>query len=283
MSALGMLLDDARRLSGALAQRVFTLTHHGLALLGVGLLSVVLLLTARPEWRQVGEIKLFGWLQERQVELTGMVSDLLASDRATAADPRELPKQQAAVTFWLSKKYRIAPEPLSVLVAEAYDLGARIQIEPTLILSVMAIESGFNPFAQSPVGAQGLMQVMTRVHSDKYQSFGGQFAAFDPLANLRVGAKVLSDAIRRNGSIEAGLRAYVGASSPDMDGGYPERVVAEQQRLKQVAQGRSVPWWPTPSPSPAIKPSAAAGLMQTAASAHTDPATAHVALADRSL
>jgi len=43
-----------------------------------------------------------------------------AIDRTTAARPDELPRAQAAVAFWLSKKYRVAPEPLSVLVSEAY-------------------------------------------------------------------------------------------------------------------------------------------------------------------
>ena len=59
----------------------------------------------------------------------------------------------------------------------------------------MAIESGFNPFAQSPVGAQGLMQVMTGVHKEKYENFGGKLAAFDPVTNLRVGVKVLQECI----------------------------------------------------------------------------------------
>jgi hypothetical protein len=60
---------------------------------------------------------------------------------------------------------------------------------------VVAIESNFNPFAQSAVGAQGLMQVMTRVHNQKYEAFGGTLAAFDPVSNLRVGVQVLRECI----------------------------------------------------------------------------------------
>ena len=105
----------------------------------------------------------------------------------------------------------------------------------------MAVESGFNPFAQSPVGAQGLMQVMTGVHSDKYEIFGGRLAAFDPVTNLRVGVKVLQECIQRAGSVQAGLKFYVGAANLVDDGGYADKVMAEHGRLRQVATGRAVP------------------------------------------
>ena len=242
MSASKKLITSLRRFTSVVTQGFFEITHNSFALIGIAVLCTAIAMVARPELRQIGEIKLFGWLQERQFEVTGLVSDLIASDRATAADPQELPKQQAAVAIWLSKKYRVAPEPLSALVSEAYDIGSRAKLDPTLILAVMAIESGFNPFAQSPVGAQGLMQVMTRVHHDKYQSFGGKFAAFDPLANLRVGVKVLQDCIRVAGSVEGGLKSYVGAANIEEDGGYTAKVLMEHAKLQQVAAGRSVPF-----------------------------------------
>jgi hypothetical protein len=158
----------------------------------------------------------------------------------TVALPHELPKQQAKVAFWLSRKYRVAPEPVGALVAEAFEIGERAKLDPTLILAIMAIESRFNPFAQSPVGAQGLMQVMTRVHTDKYENFGGKLAAFDPLTNLRVGAKVLQDCIKRAGSIEGGLRLYVGAVTTDGNW-YVDRVIAEHLRIQSVALGKPMP------------------------------------------
>jgi hypothetical protein len=241
MTASNNMSSGLRQALAAVTKGFFQLTHNSFALIGLAVLFAAMALVARPELRQIGEIKLFSWLQERQQEVSGMVSDLVAIDRATAADPMELPKQQAALAFWLSKKYRVAPEPISALVSEAYSIGARVKLDPTLILAVMAVESGFNPFAQSAVGAQGLMQVMTKIHSDKYQSFGGKFAAFDPLANLHVGVKVLQDCIRVAGSVEGGLRYYVGAANMEDDGGYTAKVLAEYARLQQVAQGRKVP------------------------------------------
>jgi soluble lytic murein transglycosylase-like protein len=225
------------------ARGLMTLTRNSSALVGLAVIFTLLALATQPDLRRLGEVRLSGWLQNRQIQAlgtTGIQAEPEAVDRATAADPRDLPKQQAAVAFWLSKKYRVAPEPLSALVAEAFELGNRTKLDPTLILAVMAVESGFNPFAQSAVGAQGLMQVMTRVHSDKYDNFGGQLAAFDPVSNLRVGVKVLQECIARAGSVEVGLRYYVGAANTEDDGGYAAKVMAEQGRLRAVSVGQKV-------------------------------------------
>jgi hypothetical protein len=222
---------------------------------GLAVVFSVLTLLARPDLRQLGESQLMSWLQDRKAQALGMVPELDAVDRATAINPKELPRQQAAVAYWLSRKYRVAPEPLSALVAEAYEIGHRNKIDPTLLLAVMAVESGFNPFAQSPVGAQGLMQVMTGVHIDKYENFGGKLAAFDPVTNLRVGARVLQECIQRAGSVDGGLKFYVGAALLNDDGGYAEKVQAEHARLQEVAAGRNVPIAP-PVLHPVNPPSA---------------------------
>jgi hypothetical protein len=83
--------------------------------------------------------------------------------------------------------------------------------------------------------------VMTGIHSDKYDNFGGKLAAFDPVTNLRVGAKVLQECIQRAGSVPAGLKFYVGAALHPDDGGYAEKVLSEHARLQAVAAGRAVP------------------------------------------
>ena len=264
MTGLRQIAIGLRTVASDIADGFFEITHNGFALLGLAVVFGAITLTARPDLRQSGEEKLIGWLQERQVALLGTPEpvELDAIDRATAANPKDLPKQQAAVAYWLSKKYRVAPEPLSALVTEAYEIGARTKLDPTLILAIMAIESGFNPFAQSSVGAQGLMQVMTRVHTDKYDNFGGHFAAFDPVTNLRVGVKVLQECIARAGSLEGGLRYYVGAANLPDDGGYASKVLAEHARLLQVAQGRAV----TTTPPAPVRPAAPPPVMLKAIS-----------------
>ena len=161
--------------------------------------------------------------------------------RATAVDPAvTCHANRRRWRSWLSSRYKVAPEPVSRIVQEAWHLGQRAKLDPTLILAVLAVESSFNPFAQSPVGAQGLMQVMTRIHDDKYQNFGGQHAAFDPLTNLRVGVQVLKDCIAQAGSVEGGLKYYVGAANLPDDGGYAAKVLGEQSHLKHVAAGKNV-------------------------------------------
>ncbi len=219
----------------------FLITHSGLALLGLGVFCALVLFSTQPNLRSAAEVELIDWLQNRHDIDLGFQSNADAIDRATAADPRDLPQDQANIAMWLSRKYRVAPEPISALVAEAFDISPRNRLDPTLVLAVMAIESSFNPFAQSSVGAQGLMQVRTKIHSDKYEDYGGDMAAFDPIANLHVGVAVLKESISRNGSVEAGLRQYVGAANSGEDGGYIVKVLAEQQRLQDVALGRLVP------------------------------------------
>lgn len=254
-SSLANIADD-------IAQGFFEITHNSFALLGLAVVFAVITLTARPDLRQAGEAKLMSWLQERQEAAIGF-TEPDAIDRATAANPKDLPRQQAAVAFWLSKKYNVAPEPLSVLVAEAFEIGQKTKLDPTLILAIMAIESGFNPFAQSPVGAQGLMQVMTNIHHAKYENFGGKLAAFDPVTNLRVGVKVLQECIARAGSVEAGLRFYVGAANLESDGGYAAKVMAEHARLLAVVSGRAPVYTPTVRPPLAIPASLPAGVDPT--------------------
>jgi len=143
------------------------------------------------------------------------------------------PREQAAVAEYIARKYRVAAEATAQLVKAAYTTGREVGIDPLLILGVIAIESSFNPYAESGVGAQGLMQVMTKVHQDKYEAVGGVAAALNPYANIKIGALVLKDCIARAGSIEGGLKYYVGATT-STDGGYGAKVLAERTRLRQV-------------------------------------------------
>ncbi|MFT9636870.1 lytic transglycosylase domain-containing protein [Alcaligenes phenolicus] len=139
--------------------------------------------------------------------------------------------QQQALRSYLARKYKIAYSVAGALIHTAFIVGKEKNLDPQLILAVIAIESRYNPYAESHVGAQGLMQVMTKVHKEKFDIYmEGTLAVLSPEANIRVGGQILSDCIRRRGSIEGGLACYVGATGPS-DGGYGAKVLAERRRI----------------------------------------------------
>src|SRR5690606_10159801 len=153
-----------------------------------------------------------------------------AKVRSTVSGP-----QVEALRNYISRKYRVAYDATAVLVSTVYKVAREKELDPLLLLAVIAIESRYNPFAESSMGAQGLMQVMTRVHQDKFDKLGdGLNNPLDPIANIRVGTTILRDCIDRRGSIEGGLACYVGATGPG-DGGYGAKVQAERRRLALAA------------------------------------------------
>lgn len=161
-----------------------------------------------------------------------------AAPVAALAAHAGLEPEQRHITRYLARRYRVADDAVLRLVAAAYRAGEEQALDPLLILAVMAVESSMNPFAQSSVGAQGLMQVMTRVHADKFEAHGGDHAALDPIANIHVGSAILKDLVRRGGSVERGLQLYVGAGNLPDDGGYGARVMAERARIQLAASGK---------------------------------------------
>lgn len=139
--------------------------------------------------------------------------------------------QQVLVSEYLANKYRTNPARVREYVSHVVAAAKEVNLDPVLLVAVMAIESNFNPNAQSFAGAQGLMQVMTKVHLDKYAAYGGPKAAFVPEANIRVGAYILKVYIAMGGSMQKGLRYYVGGSAVTADGGYVGKVLRERDEL----------------------------------------------------
>jgi soluble lytic murein transglycosylase-like protein len=243
---------------------VFTTAQHTLTVFGVSALVMIAVLFARPDLAK----SLSKAIAEDEAAVPAVVAPPLSAlmeapamrpAAATTAAADEAPlteeekalmgtrKQQEWVTSWLAKRYRVAGDATNMLVSTAYLTAREIKLDPLLILAVMAIESGLNPFAESSVGAQGLMQVMSKVHHDKFQEMGGVQAALNPVANIRVGSLILKDYVTRGGSVEAGLKSYVGAAAFETDDGYGSKVLAEYRRLKQVSAGKKVPTFTAPS------------------------------------
>ena len=142
-------------------------------------------------------------------------------------------KQKDALIQYLSRKYLIAVDAAGMFVDTAYVLADEFNLDPLLLLSVVGIESHFNPYAGGQAGgATGLMQIMFTLHREKFAKFGRpESMAFNPVANMRVGAFILSDCVRRRGSITQGLLCYNGAASTSSDRGYTDKVLSERRRL----------------------------------------------------
>ncbi len=137
-----------------------------------------------------------------------------------------------AVSGALARRYRISADATRELVGAAYGEGRRIGLDPLLIIAVMAVESRFNPIAQSDGGAVGLMQVIPRYHADQFDRRGGE-SVLDPRTNIGLGARVLKEYIRRAGTEVAGLQLYNGAAG-DASNGYANKVLGERQRLQET-------------------------------------------------
>jgi len=141
--------------------------------------------------------------------------------------------QQDALIQYLSRKYLVANQAAQMFVETAYVVGDELKVDPLLLLAIIATESRFNPYAGGQVGGPtGLMQVMMSIHRDKFTQLGrGETMVFNPVANIRVGAYILAYCIRTRGSVAGGLLCYCGASGPNADGGYTEKVLSERRRL----------------------------------------------------
>jgi soluble lytic murein transglycosylase-like protein len=140
---------------------------------------------------------------------------------------------RAALTQYIANRYRVADEVVTGIVDTAYSAAADNALDPLVVLAVAATESGYNPIAESVVGAKGLMQVIAKFHPEKLATQGGEVALFEPEVNIRVGAQILHEYLRRYGDLETALQAYAGALD-DADTRYARKVLAERDRLKQV-------------------------------------------------
>lgn len=185
-------------------------------------------------------------LQSGNLGLLDSLKSLLPSASAAVVedDVPESPAEESAATLnprmrgaldYVSRRYRVSTEALQPIFATAQVAGRELHLDPLLIIAVIGVESGFNPFSQSVFGAQGLMQVVPRFHMDKLPEEADRSDFLDPVVNVQVGAKVLKESIQRFGGLESGLQQF-GGNVNDPDRRYAGKVLAEKQRLEQAVQ-----------------------------------------------
>jgi soluble lytic murein transglycosylase-like protein len=162
------------------------------------------------------------------------VADEIQPQTLAASPARQA---QFLLAHHLSHRYRIAADAAQTLVGITYDAGRQIGVDPLLILAVIAVESRFNPIAESEMGAQGLMQVIPKFHWDKLGGKERYVTALHPFTNIRLGTRVLKEYIDATGSLEAGLQKYNGALADDGNH-YAQKVLAERARYAQIIHGQ---------------------------------------------
>ena len=183
---------------------------------------------------------------------TAVVASAESSEEPTyvASNTPPLDREQQNIARFIAARYRVGLDATSEFVYHAYRAARDVKVDPMLVLAVMSVESSFNPRAQSNAGAQGLMQVLTRVHVDKFVPFGGIPAAFDPVANIRVGSVILKEYLNREGTVEGALKSYVGAALAEHDGGYGSKVLNARERIAAAAAGKPIPAELIAAPAP---------------------------------
>lgn len=144
-------------------------------------------------------------------------------------------QEQKALAEFIAKRWRIAEEAAARFVSLAYRAGSAHSVDPVLILAVMAIESRYNPVAESGMGAKGLMQVIPRFHLEKLSDHGGEEKLLEPEVNIDVGAQILREYYRRLRDEELALQMYAGAFD-EPTSQYANKVFAERARLEPIRQ-----------------------------------------------
>ena len=112
-----------------------------------------------------------------------------------------------------------------------YVYGKRFNLSPELILGVIAVESRFDHFAVSNVGAVGLMQVMP-FWKDELGSPSDNLLQIE--TNVRYGCAILRHYIDRYKKLDRALGAYNGSLGKMK---YPNKIYAAMKRFKATDTG----------------------------------------------
>lgn len=209
---------------------VFHFAHGGLLMVGVLVVALLSYQLTQHGAEGVNPRLLFGVVEAPEGASEDLAMDVLYHEQDLVAVPDAYSKVAASI----GKRFRVSPLVLNSLILTAKREGRIHNIDPLLILAVVTVESGFNPYAESVVGAQGLMQIIPRYHGDKISADLGEAALFDPAENIRVGTMILREYLRSEGNLQAALQRYGGASS-DPTLFYSGKVLQEFERLRRNA------------------------------------------------
>jgi membrane-bound lytic murein transglycosylase MltF len=143
-------------------------------------------------------------IRHERREVIGSVTRLyLGADRDGYVDvpTSEIDRFEKDLSVLAPGKTLPSSQPMNEVINT---VSSRHHLDPDLINSVIHAESGFNPRAVSPKGAQGLMQLMPQTASRL-----GVVDSFDPGANVEGGTRYLRELLERyNFDLIKALAAY---------------------------------------------------------------------------
>lgn len=123
------------------------------------------------------------------------------------------------------KRYIKDPEERLRILRLVHREATRAELQPGLVLALIQIESAFNPYAVSRVGAQGMMQIMPFWKKEIGRE---QDNLIDMETNLRYGCTILKHYIKREkGKIAEALARYNGSYGKYW---YPEKVLVAWEK-----------------------------------------------------
>ncbi len=174
--------------------------------------------------------------------------------------------QSFADTFQSAAQKLGVPESMDDIFKEAAE---KYNVPVKLLMAVGKAESGYNANAVSPVGAQGVMQLMPATAAAL-----GVDNAFDARSNIMGGAKYLSQKLQQyNGDIDLTLAAYnAGSGNVEKYGGVPpfEETINYISRIKEY-MGENLTTGKTVTSS--VSDKTASGLGRTASTTNSAGST----------
>ncbi|MES0371010.1 MAG: lytic transglycosylase domain-containing protein [Mariprofundaceae bacterium] len=111
-----------------------------------------------------------------------------------------------------------------------YLYSVRFELSPELVLGLISVESNFDHFAVSNVGARGLMQIMPFWKKELGSSTDN---LFEIETNVRYGCAILRHYIKRYKRVDRALAAYNGSLGRSK---YPNKVFAQMRRFKATKE-----------------------------------------------
>lgn len=162
----------------------------------------------------------------------------LSFDRRTYIERVEQMKKMQALASHISDNNNIELEKAEKIIATTFLEAEKAKIEPMIMLSVIGVESRYNQYAKSGMGAVGLVQVMPNYHKGKIKELKSEsnLDMWSIEGNIKLGVNILKEYIAlADGNVQKALQMYNG-SSKDRSLSYSRKVYSQLANLDKAVK-----------------------------------------------